>query len=113
MDYFCNGIDNFGIQSIAVSSEGNMYAGVYGGGVYRILHSTTSVEEFEKQIPSTFILEQNYPIPFPIGKNKIQLPKDGFVSLNVYNILGNLIKSLPTELLKLVVMNLLRCNETY
>ena len=49
--------------------------------------NTTTVKEFE--------LSQNYPNPFnPSTKINYQLPKDGFVSLKVYDILGRIVKSL-------------------
>jgi len=45
-----------------------------------------------------YSLEQNYPNPFnPSTKIKFQIPKDGFVSLKVYDILGNEITNLVNE----------------
>ena len=43
-------------------------------------------------------LEQNYPNPFnPSTTIKIQLPQDGFVTLKVYDILGNEVTTLINE----------------
>lgn len=45
-----------------------------------------------------YALEQNYPNPFnPSTKIKFQLPKDGFVTLKVYDILGKEIATLINE----------------
>jgi hypothetical protein len=45
-----------------------------------------------------YALEQNYPNPFnPSTKIKFQLPKDGFVTLKVYDILGKEITTLINE----------------
>jgi len=45
-----------------------------------------------------YSLEQNFPNPFnPSTKIKFQIPKDGFVSLKVYDILGNEITNLVNE----------------
>ncbi|HQJ46083.1 MAG TPA: T9SS type A sorting domain-containing protein, partial [Ignavibacteriaceae bacterium] len=47
---------------------------------------------------SDFSLEQNYPNPFnPNTTIKFELPKDGFVSLKIYDILGNEITTLVNE----------------
>jgi hypothetical protein len=42
------------------------------------------------EIPKEFSLNQNYPNPFnPVTKIKFALPVSGFVSLKIYDILGN------------------------
>lgn len=61
------------------------------------LENTTPVED-EIEIVDNFILEQNYPNPFnPSTIINFQLPEDGFVSLKVYDILGNEIMNLIEE----------------
>ncbi len=59
----------------------------------------TSVQRNKKsEIPSEYTLQQNYPNPFnPTTKIVYQLPKEGYVSLKVYNILGKEIASLVNE----------------
>lgn len=48
--------------------------------------------------PTTYGLFQNYPNPFnPTTSIKFQLPRDGFVTLKVYNVLGKEIKTLISE----------------
>lgn len=52
-------------------------------------------EHKENNIPKEYFLSQNYPNPFnPSTLIKYGLPEDGFVSLKVYNLLGNEIKAL-------------------
>ena len=49
-------------------------------------------------VPAEFILEQNYPNPFnPSTKIKYELPSDNFVSLKVFDILGNEIETLVNQ----------------
>jgi len=49
-------------------------------------------------IPATYMLEQNYPNPFnPVTQINFALPKAGFVSLKVYNVLGREVAVLVSE----------------
>jgi hypothetical protein len=52
----------------------------------------------EESIPSTFSLEQNYPNPFnPTTKIGFRIADIGFVSLKVYDVLGNEVENLLAE----------------
>ena len=52
-------------------------------------------------IPKEYSLSQNYPNPFnPSTTIKYSLPKDGFVSLKIYDITGREVKSLANEVKK-------------
>ena len=45
--------------------------------------------------PTTYSLAQNYPNPFnPTTRINFQLPEKNFVSLKIYDVRGNLVKSL-------------------
>jgi hypothetical protein len=51
-----------------------------------------------KNIPNNYNISQNYPNPFnPVTEIAYQIPKDGKVTLKIYNILGQEIKTLISE----------------
>ena len=61
------------------------------------LSTITSVET-KQAIPSSIQLSQNYPNPFnPETTIKFNISNSGFVKLKVYNILGELVKTLLDE----------------
>ncbi|MBE0538347.1 MAG: hypothetical protein IH620_01435, partial [Ignavibacterium sp.] len=54
--------------------------------------------EIDANLPVQYSLKQNYPNPFnPNTTIKFQLPKDGMVTLKVYDILGNEVAALVNE----------------
>lgn len=58
----------------------------------------TAVEEEYSTLPTTFNLYQNYPNPFnPSTVIKYQVPQNTFVNINVYDVLGNQIRTLVRE----------------
>jgi hypothetical protein len=62
------------------------------------LKALTDVNESKLNVPKDYSLFQNYPNPFnPTTVIKYQIPKSGFVSLKVYDILGNEVGTLVNE----------------
>jgi len=51
-----------------------------------------------RHLPKIFHLARNYPNPFnPETTIKYQLPKPGYVSLNIYNLLGQRVRTLVDD----------------
>ena len=58
----------------------------------------SDIVEVKLQAPSEFSLEQNYPNPFnPSTKIKYEIAERGFVTIKIYDILGNEIETLVNE----------------
>ncbi|MBN1633584.1 MAG: T9SS type A sorting domain-containing protein [Ignavibacteria bacterium] len=58
----------------------------------------TNKKNESANIPSEYALHQNYPNPFnPVTKIKFDLPKNGFTTLKIYNMLGQEISVLVNE----------------
>lgn len=62
----------------------------------------TRVNSLEiKVVPNKYALQQNYPNPFnPSTEIRFDVPESGFVSLDVYNMLGQKVRALKSEIVK-------------
>jgi hypothetical protein len=108
------GTDEFYVQMVLdTANTGNAdytMAGVYGDNSLNAGGDNSNALKtkifFEKQgnsnhkinIPNEYSVSQNYPNPFnPVTNIKYQIPKDGFVTLRVYDITGREIAKLVNE----------------
>lgn len=74
------------------------YSGLYQIWSTRVPISTLVSVKNENILPNIFLLEQNYPNPFnPSTTITFQLPKDDFVTLKVFDVLGKEVITLLEE----------------
>jgi hypothetical protein len=93
-----NGLVNKAVSSLAIN-ETNLYAGT-SSGVWRrpLTEMITGVENKQIILPTSFSLQQNYPNPFnPTTTINYSIPKSGFVTIKVYDILGREVEALVNE----------------
>jgi len=77
----------------AVGENGSILKTINGGGTTGIINNSIS-----EASPSNFTLSQNYPNPFnPVTNLKFGISHLGFVSLKVYDVLGNEVATLVNE----------------
>jgi len=95
-----NGLTNYYVGALAISGT-YLFAGTSGDGVWRrpLSEMITSVRETSgNELPSEYELVQNYPNPFnPSTKINYQIPELSFITIKVYDVLGNEITTLVNE----------------
>ncbi len=96
-----DGFEGSGISTVITADTAAFRAehlSKFGGGRGHISTITGIGQENKESVPSDYELEQNYPNPFnPSTTIKYALPKDGFVELKVYDVLGNEVATLISE----------------
>lgn len=95
------GLGGFGVSSVMVNSMNNaVFAGTSNGAVLKLNDSPTGVNG-NVEIPNNFSLEQNYPNPFnPATTIEFSIASREQVTLNIYNVLGELVETLVNEQLE-------------
>lgn len=84
-------------QTLIGESDNGTYKH-FTGIAYPMYSHITSVEFIDGLLPSIYKLEQNYPNPFnPLTTIKYQLPKNSFITLTVYDVLGRMVAELVNK----------------
>jgi hypothetical protein len=79
-------------------SAANQYGTSQWANLFNFLTINPTAVNKDEKLPSDYQLSQNYPNPFnPVTQINYSLAKQGFVSLRVYDLLGNLIATLADE----------------
>jgi hypothetical protein len=94
-----DGLTETNIRALAIT-DSLLFTGTSSGGIwYRPLSQLiTSVETSSENNPNDFIVYQNYPNPFnPSTTISFSIPKEEFVSLKVFNSLGEEVAVLINE----------------
>ncbi|MCU0372421.1 MAG: C25 family cysteine peptidase, partial [Ignavibacteria bacterium] len=79
-----------------ITSPGSSYTALPN--IMLVINTMTGTQHVSTELPKEYSLMQNYPNPFnPVTKINFALPKQGFVSLKIYDVLGREVSTLVNE----------------
>jgi photosystem II stability/assembly factor-like uncharacterized protein len=91
------GIPNTYVNALTLDAAGYLYAATYGSGIYKSIQSVTGVGGQKQLIPAFFHIA-GYPNPFnPVTTIDYTIPSSGFVSITIFNAIGEKISTLVSE----------------
>ena len=93
------GLTNYWVFALFVSGT-NLFAGTYGAGIWRrpLSEVITALDDYQATLPTKYALSQNYPNPFnPTTVINYSVPKQSFVTIKVFDILGREVITLVNE----------------
>lgn len=86
---------SFGLEALNDTTSGAKTRPEAFAAVMNWLNGPMSTPEFVSSAPVRYLLDQNYPNPFnPVTTISFSLPRNGFVSITVYDILGKEVATL-------------------
>jgi hypothetical protein len=96
------GFNTVSLVSALLIANNYIFAGDRDNSVWRRSYAEIiGINKISSEVPSSYSLSQNYPNPFnPSTKIRYDLPKNGFVKLVVYDMLGQEVAKLVNETLK-------------
>ncbi|MFA7361957.1 MAG: T9SS type A sorting domain-containing protein [Candidatus Kapaibacterium sp.] len=92
------GVDLESLRPTATSPPTSPMQRFIKAGLDYVNNTLVGVEQIENEIPSNYSLNQNYPNPFnPMTKINFAMPKQGLVTLRIYDVLGREVRTLVNE----------------
>ncbi len=90
------------VEQLALENYGFVWVGLDAPSNWRVYYDasniTTSLTNNSNNEPGSFALYQNFPNPFnPVTNINFDVPKDGYVTLKVYDILGKEVQTLVSR----------------
>ena len=84
----------YSVTSFGVDQDDELYICSFDGKIYKFVQTYSLVDPGDIT-PKKFFLHQNYPNPFnPITKICYELPENNFVTVTIFDIIGNEVKKL-------------------
>jgi ligand-binding sensor domain-containing protein len=91
-----SGLSVLDVSNLVVNNNDQVFAGTHVSGIFRSMNSTAlGMKSNDLHVPSEYKFLKNYPNPFNATTNiSFRLPEPSKISINIYNINGQLIKKL-------------------